>query len=64
MEINSVMYYGVQGDFRTVEKRITFDYDKGNDVTQVERHFFTVTLYTAQGQLDTAAKGSNIDQLA
>ena len=64
MEIQTATYYGVHGDLRTIEKRTTFDYDKGNDVTQVERYSYTVTLYTTQGVLKDHAKGMNVDQLA
>ena len=64
MEIQTATYYGVHGDLRIIEKRTTFDYDKGNDVTQVERYSYAVTLYTTQGVLKDHAKGMNVDQLA
>jgi hypothetical protein len=64
MEVSAVTYYGWQDNLRTVEKRITYDYPKGSDVTVVEHRSYQITLYTEQGKLETYNKGSTFDQLA
>jgi arabinogalactan endo-1,4-beta-galactosidase len=65
MEIKSVTYYGWRDNLQTVEKRITYDYPKGNDVTVVEQRSYLVTLYDGRGNADTFQnKGNNIDQMA
>lgn len=64
MEVSSVTYLGWRDSYQTVEKRITYDYPKGNDVTIVENRSYLVTLYTAEGSLDSKNnKGNNIDQM-
>ena len=63
MEVHSATFYGWKDSFRTVEKRTTFDYEKGNDVTVVERKSFQVTLYDSNANLTGPDKGTNIDQM-
>ncbi len=65
MEVNSVTYYGWRDNLQTVEKRITYDYSNGNDVTVVERRSYLITLYDGRGNVDVSqSKGNNIDQMA
>lgn len=64
MEIKSVTYYGWRDHYQTVEKRITYDYSKGNDVVTVERRSFPVMLYAADGYTHTDSKGSQVDKKA
>jgi len=62
MEINSITYLGWQGDLRTIEKRINYDYPNGNDVVVVERRYYPTTVYDINGTIDIITKGSNIDK--
>jgi hypothetical protein len=63
MEVSSVTYYGWRDNLRIVEKSVTYDYPKGNDVTIVEQRSYSVSLYTGQGSLEAHNRGSNFDQL-
>jgi hypothetical protein len=63
MEVSAITYYGWRDGYQTVEKRTTYEYPKGNDVTVVENRFYLVTLYTGQGSLETHNRGNNIDQM-
>lgn len=59
---NSVLgwYYGNR---LAVETRRTYSFDKGNDITVVERRFINVQMYNEQGVIPQLAKGQNIDQM-
>jgi len=61
MEINTVTYFGWRDSYQTVEKRITYHYPKGNDVTTVETRSYLVTLYNVNVKLIEENKGNNID---
>ena len=64
MEIKSVTYYGWRDNLQTVEKRVTYDYSNGNDVTVVEHRSYLVHVYSADGVIEkNNNKGTNIDQL-
>ncbi len=63
MEVSSITYYGWKDGHQTVERRTTYDYEKGNDVTIVEHRSYEVTLYSNNGSLETQNKGNIIDQL-
>jgi hypothetical protein len=63
MEVQSATYYGWSEGLRTVEKRITYNYEQGNDVTVVERRSYTVEMYDAKGSITQPAKGNTIDQM-
>ena len=63
MEIHSVTYHGWQDSMRTVEKRVTYEYEKGNDVTVVERRSYLIEMYDRSGSLISNNKGNNIDQM-
>ena len=62
MQINSITYLGWQENIRTIEKRISYDYEKGNDVVVVERRYYPTTVYDVNGVIDIVTKGSNIDK--
>ncbi len=63
MEVQSVTYYGLNRDLRTVEKRMTYNYEQGNDVVVVERRSYTIEMYDSKGSIEQPSKGSNIDQM-
>ena len=63
MEVQSVTYYGFNRDLRTVEKRMTYNYEQGNDVVVVERRSYTIEMYDSKGSIERPSKGSNIDQM-
>jgi hypothetical protein len=64
MEVHSVTYHGWRDNLHTVEKRITYDYEKGNDVTVVERRSYTIEVYDSKGSITQNLKGNVIDQMA
>ncbi len=63
MEISSVTYLGWRDGHQIVEKRVTYDYEKGNDVTVVETRRYQIILYDSMGQPQQHGKGNNIDQM-
>jgi len=63
MEVSAITYYGWRDGYQTVEKRTTYDYPKGNDVTIVEQRSYLITLYNEQGTLETHNRGNNINQM-
>ncbi len=63
MEVSAVTYYGWRDGYQTVEKRVTFKYDTGNDVTVVERRSYNVEVYDAKGSVLQVNKGTVIDQM-
>ena len=63
MEVQSVTYYGLNDGLRTVEKRMTYNYEQGNDVVVVERRSYTIEMYDSKGSIEQPSKGSNIDQM-
>ena len=64
MEVSSVTYYGWKDGLKTAEKRITFDYPQGNDVTIVENRSYTVAVYDSKGAVESVNnKGNVIDKL-
>jgi len=63
MEVQSVTYHGWQDGFKTVEKRSTYKYEQGNDVTVVERRSYVVAVYDAKGSVSQVTKGAVIDQM-
>ena len=63
MEVQSVTYHGWQDGSKTVEKRLTYKYEEGNNVTVVERRSYTVEVYDAKGSVTQDNKGNNIDQM-
>ena len=62
MQINSITYLGWQENLRTIEKRISYDYEKGNDVVVIERRFYPTDVYGVNGTIDVVVKGDNIDK--
>ncbi len=63
MEIHSVTYHGWRNGLQTVEKRVTYNYEKGNDVTVVERRSYEVILYDSKAKMIEDVKGTNIDKM-
>ena len=63
MEVQSVTYHGWQDGLKTVEKRSTYKYEQGNDVTVVERRSYIVEVYDARGSVTQVSKGTVIDQM-
>jgi hypothetical protein len=64
MEVSAITYYGWRDGLQTVEKRTTYDFPKGNDVTTVEHRSYQITLYDSGGSLSQSnSKGNNIDQM-
>ena len=60
MEVRSVTEYGWFRDQRMVRNVITYDYERGNDVTRVEYHYYQV--YGLKGQIvDDKPKGQQVD---
>lgn len=50
MEVKEISYYGWRGDYRTLEKRSTYDYPSGNDVVSIERRSYLVISYNEKGK--------------
>ena len=54
---------GWENNTRITETRNTYQYDKGNDVTTVERRSETFSMYDVKGKEEVLpAKGTNIDK--
>jgi len=54
---------GWENNTRITETRNTYQYDKGNDVTTVERRSETFSGYDVNGKSDVQpAKGTNVDK--
>ena len=66
MEIHSVSnIIGWMQNRLVTESRTTFNYDKGNNVTVVERRSQLVQLYDSKGNLDEyPTKGNQLDSKA
>lgn len=63
MEVHSITYHGWRDNTQTVEKRITYDYEKGNDVTVVENRSYTIMLYASDGKMENPSKGNHVDEM-
>ncbi len=56
---------GYRYDTLVKEFRTTYNYEKGNDVTVVERRSYRVTLYDSAGNVDEYPnKGNQVDSKA
>ena len=64
MQVNTVSnVLGYAYDYLLTERRTTYNYDKGNDVTVVERRSYKITLYDQLGNLqEHQSKGENVDK--